>query len=88
MPVPSAMLASVLVITFIGTKKLPKQWLKSMFRVCCCTVYEALIWLKANNKLYSGIVISEDQLQDLPEDGVPMEIMAIVCCEEDNNVAL
>jgi hypothetical protein len=33
MPHSGAVLASVLAITFIGSRKLPKEWLKSTFRV-------------------------------------------------------
>ena len=60
MPQPAVDLASVLAITFVGKKKLPKSWLKSTFRVRHRIVYEALVWLKANNELYSDIVISPE----------------------------
>ena len=39
---------------------------------------EALLWLKANNPLYSDIEISEERLSQLPEDGIPEEIILTV----------
>ena len=36
---------------------------------------QALLWLKANNPLYSDIEISEERLLELPEDGIPEELM-------------
>lgn len=35
---------------------------------------EALLWLKVNNPLYRDIVISEERLLGLPEDGIPEEL--------------
>lgn len=35
---------------------------------------EALLWLKANNLLYTDIIISEERLSELPEDGIPEEL--------------
>ena len=60
MPNPALTLASVLAITFVGSMSLPKDWLKSTFRVRQ-QVYEALIWLKGNNSLYGDISIKEGQ---------------------------
>ncbi|KAF8120375.1 hypothetical protein EV363DRAFT_1084715, partial [Boletus edulis] len=66
MPQPAVQLASVLAITYIGSKKLPKAWLKSTFRVRRSIVYEALIWLKANNEMYQDITICRERLDSLP----------------------
>ncbi len=33
MPCPTAILGSVIAVTYIGTSRLPKNWLKSMFQV-------------------------------------------------------
>lgn len=87
MPRPGAVLASVLAITFIGSKKLPKKWLKSTFCVRRRLVYEALVWLQENNSLYADIEISKERLSSLPEDGVPTEILSIVRHEEDGTLA-
>ncbi|KAF8443786.1 hypothetical protein L210DRAFT_3313212, partial [Boletus edulis BED1] len=74
MPQPTVELASVLAITYIGKKKLPSSWLKSTFRVRRRVVYEALVWLKANNEIYQDIQISRERLETLPEDDIPVEI--------------
>jgi hypothetical protein len=88
MPQRSAVLASVLAITFVGTKKLPKNWLKSTFRVRRWAVYAALVWLQTNNPWYSDVEISEDRLAMLPEDGVPHEILATVRHEKNGDFAM
>ena len=33
------------------------------------------MWLKANNLLYTDIEISEERLSELPEDGIPEELI-------------
>ena len=79
MPQPPAILASVISVTFIGLGDLPKQWLRTTFRVRRHIVAEALRWLKDNNsKYYSDIEISASRLQNLPEDDVPEEIVGLV----------
>ena len=50
-------------------------------------VYEVLMWLYRNNKMYDDIVIDEVLLESLPEDGVPEEILAIVRHKKDDGVA-
>jgi hypothetical protein len=88
LPQPAKQLASVLAITYIGTKKLPKAWLKSTFRVWRQVVLEALMWLKSNNVMYNDIVISEERLQSLPVDDVPMEISAVIRQEMNDEVVM
>ncbi|KAG2122381.1 hypothetical protein BD769DRAFT_1475024 [Suillus cothurnatus] len=66
LPQPVVSLASVIAVTYVGTKKLPKSWLKSTFRVRRRIVYEALVWLMHNNKLYKDVAISEERLGCLP----------------------
>jgi hypothetical protein len=87
MPNPAASLASVVVITFLGSKTLPKDWLKSTFRIRRKRVYEALLWLKENNSLYEDISIDDKRLQMLPEDGIPDEISALIRQETEEDVA-
>ncbi|KIO09005.1 hypothetical protein M404DRAFT_132011 [Pisolithus tinctorius Marx 270] len=78
MPQHVTMLSSVLAITFIGTRLLPKNWLLRTFRVQWEAVHEALQWLKQNNPLYHDITISEQCLMTLPDDEVPEEIEAVI----------
>jgi hypothetical protein len=45
---------------------------------------QALQWLKINNpKYYGDIIIDTDQLQNLPEDDVPDEVLGIVRQSDD-----
>jgi hypothetical protein len=88
LPQPVASLASVLAITYVGTRHLPKDWLKSTFRVRRDVVFNALTWLKAHNPLYADIQISEVQLAHLPEDDVPQEIVSVIRHEASDDVAI
>ena len=86
-PNPVALLMSVLVITFIGSMSLPKDWLKSTLWVQQQQVYEAFLWLKENNTLYGDICIEEDRLQLLLEDGVPEEVISLILQNENGDIA-
>ena len=87
MPQSVSILASVLAITFIGSKKLPKDWLKSTFRIHRRVVYEALIWLKEHNVSYQDIEISRERIEVLPDDDVPSEILSVIHHEPNDEVA-
>ena len=77
MPQRPAVLASVLSVTYVGTYKPSRQWLKTTFNVRRFHVAEALRWLKTHNpKYYGDIIIDIDRLRSLPEDDVPIEILA------------
>ncbi|KAH9943739.1 hypothetical protein B0H21DRAFT_823608 [Amylocystis lapponica] len=87
LPQHLSILASVLSVTYVGSSKLPKQWLRSTFSVRRRHVYEALRWLKANNPNYYGsVTIDSGRLQQLPENDVPVEIVANARHEEDVGV--
>ena len=71
-------LAAVLAITFVGTAKLPLDWLRSTFRVRRKRVGEALLWLKSNNPIYQDVEVSRQRLDLLPADDIPQEIQAVI----------
>jgi hypothetical protein len=80
-------LPSVIAITFIGTGKIPLNKLVKMFRVRRRLVLDALLWLKEHNpKYYKHIRIDFDIALELPEDGIPVELLRIICQEEDVGV--
>lgn len=83
-PRPLSSLASVIVVSFIGSGKLPKRWLHSTFHVRRQRVWEVLCWLKQHNPLYRDINIDEERLAALPDDDVPIEIMATIRQSSDN----
>ncbi|THH12700.1 hypothetical protein EW146_g7451 [Bondarzewia mesenterica] len=84
MPRPPAILASVISITVVGRGRLPKDWLKSTFKVRRFVVREALVWLKTHNpKYYGDIEIDEGRLNMLPVDDIPDELTATVRQSED-----
>ncbi|KIK19190.1 hypothetical protein PISMIDRAFT_85286, partial [Pisolithus microcarpus 441] len=87
MPHPPAILASLITITFVGVGQLPKNWIRSMFRVRRHAVRDALWWLQLNNaKYYGGIEISSARLENLPLDDVPVEICGVMRQSEDTGV--
>ena len=53
-------LASIIAITFVGRKKLPKDWMKKTFHVRQDVVYAALVWLKNHNPIYGDIKIDDN----------------------------
>ncbi|KAF8349138.1 hypothetical protein F5887DRAFT_1071301 [Amanita rubescens] len=78
MPRRPEILASVIQITLFGQRRLPENWMRNLFRVRRNYIREALVWLKANNpRFYGHIRISSEHLDSLPDDGVPLELMAI-----------
>ena len=87
MPRPPAVLSSLIAITYIGTGQILKHWIHSMFQVRRYHVSRALDWLKANNpKYYGEVVISQRQLDQLPEDDVPDEILAVIRQSNDTTL--
>ena len=85
-PPPAKILAATIGITFVGPKGLREPTMPGMFRVRRWRVREALLWLKANNPLYTDIEISEERLSELPEDGVPEELMMTAKYSSDTKV--
>ena len=74
-PPPAKFLSATIGITFVAPTGVRESTMPAMFRVRRWRVREALLWLKANNPLYSDIEISEERLSQLPEDGIPEEII-------------
>ena len=78
MPSPVSSLASVIAIMFIGTKQLPMDWMRKTFCVRQSKVYEALMWLKRNNPIYSNINVDQRRLGELPDDDIPYELLSVL----------
>ncbi len=57
--------------------------LPGIFHVRREHVRKALLWLKENNLLYHDIIISDNNLSNLPSDGVPNEILSTVRTSHD-----
>ncbi|KAF7320996.1 ATP-dependent DNA helicase [Mycena chlorophos] len=86
MPRPVGLLAAVIGVTFVGAKNIPLFVLPDVFEVRRRRVWDALAWLKANNPLYADIDIDADRLRELPECGVPEEILLNARYVEDESV--
>ena len=78
LPQPIETLSNIIAITFIGTRRLPSNWMARTFKVRRSMVHQALQWLQANNELYRDIIISPAQLAGLPEDNVPAEVNTLM----------
>lgn len=85
MPRPTSILASMIAVSFIGPGRLPKTWLKKTFRVRRQAVLEAILCLKSTTRHpgYVDMDISHEALARLPEDDVPIEILASIQHEPD-----
>lgn len=73
-PPSSAVLAATIGVTFVGPKNLPQKTMPGFLHVNCHRVHDTLLWLKENNPIYRDIVISSSRLNDLPLDGILLEI--------------
>ncbi|TFK60577.1 hypothetical protein BDN72DRAFT_749088, partial [Pluteus cervinus] len=61
-------------VLFVGGSPPSLSWLKEHARPLCVRgdkVRSALKWLKNNNPLYVDVQISEENLRNLPSDGIP-----------------
>ncbi|KAJ3571254.1 hypothetical protein NP233_g3868 [Leucocoprinus birnbaumii] len=74
LPPRPGILASTLCVSFVGPAGKPDKFFPDAVYVRRDRVRDALMWLKANNPLYADITISEENLQLLPENGVPEAI--------------
>ena len=86
MPSSVRTLASVIAITYVGSRVLPKDWLKKTFRVRRDVVYDALVWLQRHNPIYADINIDRSRLRELPEDDVPDELLSVIRQEMDDEL--
>ena len=87
MPRPLAILPRIITLSYIGKGNLPKDLLRSTFRVRRQAVVDALLWLKSNNpKYYGDIDISDERLASLPEDDVPVELSSTIRQSEDTDI--
>ncbi len=83
-----SVLATVISVTFVGVGPLPKQWLRTTFRVRRPVVHAALKHLCGSHRHYRTITISEERLRALPEDDVPDELLGVVRQCSDATVTL
>ena len=83
MPPPAKILASVIGVIIIGPKNMPERTMVGYFRVRRDCVCEALKWLFVHNHLYSDSEISESRLAELPENGIPDEILETARYSDD-----
>lgn len=83
LPPRQGILAAMIAITFIGKQNISMNTLKTLFTVQHVKVVNALHWLIANNKCYSHIQMSSININALPENGVPQELLTTVKYSED-----
>lgn len=83
LPPHPAIFASTIGVTIVGPKNFPEHSIPRILSVNRARVHGALCFLKRENPLYAGVSISEEHLSNLPEDGIPHEIMDIVKHSED-----
>ncbi|KAF7302074.1 ATP-dependent DNA helicase [Mycena indigotica] len=82
-PRPSLLLAAVIGVTFVGVNPKTMNIMPGIFRVRRQRVFDAVMWLKTHNAIYADVIISEENLRSLPEDGVPEEISQNITVSDD-----
>ena len=73
LPPPIEEITSLICILFVGASKPTLKWLHEKAKplaVRANKVRDALIWLKKHNILYKDIVLNENVLHSLPDDGI------------------
>jgi hypothetical protein len=86
LPPSPTILATTIGVSFIGPKNLPQRNLPPFLRVNRTRVRVALEWLKVNNPLYADIAISQRNLDALPANGIPQEILSLVKFSDDTRL--
>ncbi|KDQ05681.1 hypothetical protein BOTBODRAFT_122386, partial [Botryobasidium botryosum FD-172 SS1] len=75
---PSNLLDQLSVV-FVGPGPVKKEHLGVIFRVRKAKVWRFLLWLKENNRLYSTLIISQENLDMYEEDGtIPGLLEAVI----------
>jgi hypothetical protein len=82
-PPPAEILSATLAITYVGLNNFPKRCLPGTFRVRRSRVARALVWLKVHNPLYANMEISAANLEQLPTNAVPVQILDTVRVSND-----
>lgn len=77
-------LAAIIGVSIIGARHPQNRCLPSFLQVSRQRVRDALLFLRGNNPLYENIHISEENLNALPENGVPDELTTVVRESEDS----
>ena len=75
MPNPIRVLACTIGVTIVGPKNKPEKTMLGFLRVRRKVVRDALVWLKEHNPLYTNIVISDERLGSISQNGIPDEIL-------------
>ncbi|KAI5825098.1 hypothetical protein K523DRAFT_398787 [Schizophyllum commune Tattone D] len=84
LPRPITQLASILTVTYVGPGTLPKDWIHRTFRVRRAIVRAAFLSMQETYPSKFGhLVLSEARLSQLPDDAVPVELLACIRQETD-----
>ena len=70
-------------INFIRVRKIGKKETSKDYSVRHLKVQNALLFLKNNNPAYSDIIISQERLEALPENGELPDILTVECTENN-----
>jgi hypothetical protein len=89
LPRPLGILSGTIAVTMIGPGNIPPNWLKRTFRVCRAAALAAILCLKFTTRhpAYQELEVSDELLGLLPDDGVPLDILAAIRHEPDVGVA-
>lgn len=85
LPPSPNILAATIGVTIVGPQNLPERTLPGFLWVRRERVRRALLWLQENNPLYRDIVINQENLDLLPENDIPRQILATTRYSSDTS---
>ncbi|KAJ4474707.1 hypothetical protein C8J55DRAFT_562532 [Lentinula edodes] len=86
LPFHPRVLAATILVTFVGAHNMPMHVLRPLASVNRERVAAALRWLIANSPISADIEVSDENLALLPEDGMPVEVLANVKWSDNTSV--
>ena len=87
LPHPTSILYHVLSVAFIGKARPLKTDLKPKFSISRIRVLRALQWLRQHNHYYADYDISQSQIDALPVDDIPTELLDLMRCSDNEHAA-
>ena len=75
-------------INFIRVRKIGKKETSKDYSVRRLKVQNALLFLKNNNPAYSDLIISQERLETLPENGELPDILTVECTEYNYKIPI
>lgn len=77
-PHPTKLLTSIIAVTLVNPRNITERSPPGFLCIWRTQIWAALVWLKANNPFYAHIIISDEHLDQILDDGIPDEILNLM----------